>query len=86
MRVAECEVTAPPPEAVCDECGHAQPRAIGDEIPADVTVRCVGRRHRRIGFKRSRRRHGREFEVPAAASRGVVPVVRHPPARTPTGR
>ena len=42
IRVAEREVTAPPPETVCDECGHAQPRVVGDEIPAIGTVTCVG--------------------------------------------
>jgi DNA-directed RNA polymerase subunit RPC12/RpoP len=71
--IANAEVTAPPPEAVCDECGHAQPRAVGDEIPADVTVTCVGRRHRRIGLNRSRHRCGREFAVPAAASSVLCP-------------
>jgi hypothetical protein len=73
IHVAEREMTAPPPEAVCDECEHAQPRTVGDEIPAEVTVTCVGRRHRRFGFKRSRRRCGREFAVPAAASSVLCP-------------
>ncbi len=62
--INHAEVTAPPPEAVCDECGHAQPRTVGDEIPADVTVTCIGRQHRRIRAGRSRRPCGREFEVP----------------------
>jgi hypothetical protein len=56
-----------PPEAVCDQCGHVQPRVLGDEIPADVTVTCVGHRDRRIRAGRSRRACGREFAVPAAA-------------------
>lgn len=60
-------------ETVCDLCEYAQPRAVGDEIPADVTVTCIGRRRRRIGFKRSRRRCGRVFDVPAAASRVLCP-------------
>lgn len=34
---------------------------------------CAGRRQRRIGFKRSRRRCGRTFEVPAAAAVGLCP-------------
>jgi hypothetical protein len=66
-------ITAPPPEAVCDECGHAQPRTVGDELRAEVTVVCVGRRRRRFGAKRSRRRCGQAFEVPAAASRVLCP-------------
>jgi hypothetical protein len=70
---AQREITVPPPEAVCDECGHAQPRTVDDELPAEVTVTCVGRRHRRIRDRRSRRACGREFAVPAAASRVLCP-------------
>jgi hypothetical protein len=66
------EVTAPPPEAVCDECGHAQPRTVGDELPAEVTVTCVGRWSRWFCFKR-RRPCGRTFEVPAAAAVVLCP-------------
>ncbi|WP_431726932.1 hypothetical protein [Verrucosispora sp. TAA-831] len=73
IRSQEREITAPPPEAVCDECGHAQLRTVGDEIPADVTVTCSGHRHRRIGSKRSRRACARDFAVPAAASSVVCP-------------
>jgi hypothetical protein len=73
IRPAHREITAPPPEAVCDECGHVQPRTVGDEIPAEVTVTCAGRRHRRIGSKRSRSPCGREFAVPAAASSVLCP-------------
>lgn len=73
IRMPIGEMTAPPPEAVCDDCEHAQPRTVGDEVPADVTVTCVGRRHRRIGIKRSRRRCGRTFEVLAAASSVLCP-------------
>jgi hypothetical protein len=53
IQVAEREVTASPPEAVCDECGHAQARTVGGEIPADVTVTCAGHPFRRIGAKRT---------------------------------
>jgi restriction system protein len=70
---AEREVIAPQPEAVCDECRHAQPRTVGDEIPAEMTVTCVGRRHRQFGSKRSRRPCGREFKAPAAASSVLCP-------------
>lgn len=73
ITMPEREMTAAPPEPVCDECGHAQPRTVGDEVPAEVTVTCVGRRHRRIGLKRSRRPCGRVFEVPAAASSVLCP-------------
>lgn len=73
IKVAEREVTAPPPEAVCDECRHAQPRIVGDEIATDITVTCAGRRLRRIGFKRSRRRCARDFAVPATASSVLCP-------------
>ncbi|GAA4737115.1 hypothetical protein [Phytohabitans rumicis] len=65
----ERELTAAPPEAVCDECGHAQPRMVGDELPAEMTVTCVGRRYRRIRAGRSRRPCGQEFAVPATAPR-----------------
>jgi hypothetical protein len=71
--ITRSELIAPPPEAVCDSCGHIQPRTVGDEIPGDVNVACVERRRRRIGLKRSRRPCGREFEVPAAASRLLCP-------------
>jgi hypothetical protein len=72
LRVAEREVSAPP-EAVCDECRHAQPRTVGDEIPADVTVVCAGHPFRRFGSKRSRRTCGRGFAVPGAASSVLCP-------------
>jgi hypothetical protein len=71
--VARGEVTAPPPEVVCDEWGHAQPRTVGDEIPADVTVTCIGRPYRRIRSGCSRRPCGREFGVPATASSVLCP-------------
>jgi hypothetical protein len=61
------------PEAVCGLCGFRQPRTVGDEITADTIVTCVGRRHRRIGFKRSRRQRGRPFDVPAAAPTVLCP-------------
>jgi hypothetical protein len=35
------------------KCGHAQPRSVGDEVPADVSMTCVDRRYRRIGFERT---------------------------------
>jgi hypothetical protein len=41
------------------------------EAPAGVTMILVGRRHHRIGFKRSRRRCGREFAMPSPAPRSV---------------
>ncbi len=71
--LTSAELTAPPPETVCDECGHAQPRTLGDEICADTTVSCAGRRFRRLGSKRSRRRCAREFVVPVAAPQVVCP-------------
>jgi hypothetical protein len=73
MTMQPGQVNAPPPEAVCDECGHAQPRMVGDEIPADATVTCVGYQHRRIRAGRSRRPCGRQFAVPAAAPSVLCP-------------
>ncbi|MFD0744438.1 hypothetical protein ACFQ1L_23440 [Phytohabitans flavus] len=87
LRVAERGVTAPPPKAVCDECGHAQPRAMGDEILADVPVTCAGRRHRRIRAGRSRRRCGQVFAAPAAATVVACPwcsTVQPGPAAVPS--
>jgi hypothetical protein len=73
IRLPQRELTAPPPEAVCDECGHAQPRTVDDEIPADTTVTCIGHRHSTFGYGRSRRRCEQSFEVPAAASSVLCP-------------
>lgn len=73
LRVAEREVAAPPAEAVCDECRHAQPRTVGDEITADVTVTCTGHPFRRFGSKRSRRTCGQQFAVPGTASSVLCP-------------
>jgi hypothetical protein len=55
------------PEAVCNLCDHRQPRVVGDEIAADTTVTCAGRRHRRIGFKRSRHRRRSRCRPPRPA-------------------
>jgi hypothetical protein len=82
ITMPERELTAAPPEAVCDECGHAQPRTVGDELPAEVTVTCVGRLHRRIRAGRSRHPCGRQFVVPGRRVASAVPVVRDGPART----
>jgi hypothetical protein len=38
IQMPERELTAPPPEVICDECEYAQPRTVGDEISADTTV------------------------------------------------
>ncbi|WP_432839055.1 hypothetical protein [Dactylosporangium sp. CA-092794] len=71
--MARRDITAPPPEAVCDACGHAQPRTVGDEVPVDVTVTCAGTRYRRFGSRRSRRPCGHQFAVPAAAPAVLCP-------------
>jgi hypothetical protein len=66
-------MTGTPSEAVCDVCDHAQPRVHGDQVPADTTVTCTGRRFRRIGLRRGRRRCAQPFTVPAAATQVVCP-------------
>jgi ribosomal protein S26 len=72
LRTGE-DVSATPREVVCDFCEYVQPRMVDDELPADATVACVGRRYRRFGLKRSRRPCGRMFSAPGAASRVRCP-------------
>jgi hypothetical protein len=61
------------PESVCEVCDHGQIRVVGDEVPADTTIGCSGRRFRRFGIKRSRKPCGASFTVPAAAVLVVCP-------------
>lgn len=67
MSISEGQFTGSPPETVCEACDHAQPRIVNDEVPADSTVVCTGRRFRRFGFKRRRKPCGDSFTVPATA-------------------
>ncbi|MBC8989594.1 hypothetical protein ACIODS_16870 [Micromonospora chalcea] len=73
MSISDGTLTTSPPEAVCEACEHAQPRAIGDELPADTTVICTGHRFRRLGFRRRRTECGEAFAVPVAAVLVVCP-------------
>ncbi|MFI7214514.1 hypothetical protein ACIBP4_25310 [Micromonospora maritima] len=73
MSISDGAVIGSPPEAVCEACEHAQPRTVGDELSADTTVICTGRRFRRFGLRRRRRACGAAFAVPAAAVLVVCP-------------
>jgi hypothetical protein len=73
IRITGDGMTTTPDETVCDVCGHPQLRTVGDEVLADTTIVCRGRRYRRFGSKRSRRRCGKTFIAPAAASPAVCP-------------
>ncbi len=73
MSISDGTLTGSPPEAVCEACEHAQPRTVGDELPADTTVTCTGHRFRRLGFRRRRKGCGEAFVVPAAAVLVVCP-------------
>ena len=61
------------PESVCAACDYGQVRVVGDEVPADTTIVCTGRRFRRIGTRRSRKPCGQSFAVPAAAALVLCP-------------
>ena len=73
MSIRDGVFTGSPPETVCEACDHAQPRAVDDEVPADTTVVCTGRRFRRFGFKRQRKPCGESFTVPAVAALVICP-------------
>ncbi|MEU1813363.1 hypothetical protein [Micromonospora aurantiaca (nom. illeg.)] len=73
MCISDGTLTSSQPEAACEACEHAQPRAIGAELPADTTVICTGHRSRRLGFRRRRTVCGEASAVPVAAVLVVCP-------------
>ncbi|MGH3616010.1 MAG: hypothetical protein ACRDRK_26145 [Pseudonocardia sp.] len=74
------DAVATPPETVCPLCDHAQPRTVGDELPAAVEVACRYRRGVLGGWRRCATTHS----VPADAVLVVCPHVQRPwPLRRP---
>lgn len=67
------DVITTPPEWICEDCGHAQPRFVNDAVDGDTPVTCVGRRQRRIRSGRSRHPCAQVFLVPAATRRVICP-------------
>jgi hypothetical protein len=65
-------------ETLCDVCGYAQPRVIGDQVESDTEIECQARRHWVWFSWRSCRR---VFLAPAASPWPVCPwclTVQHP--------
>jgi hypothetical protein len=67
------DVVVTPPETVCDICGHAQPRAVDDEVPSDALVACCGTREHWSRTGPAGPPCGQSFAAPSTAEQVLCP-------------